>query len=38
MEVVQKVKDGETVERWIKTKESDFMQAQAKDALPTRKY
>ena len=38
MEVVQKVKDGETVERWIKTKESDFMQDQAKDALPTRKY
>jgi galactofuranose transport system substrate-binding protein len=38
MEVVQKVKDGETVERWIKTKESDFMQAQAKEALPTRKY
>jgi ABC-type sugar transport system substrate-binding protein len=38
MEVVQKVKDGETVERWIKTKESDFMQDQAKAALPTRKY
>jgi simple sugar transport system substrate-binding protein len=38
MEVVKKVKDGETVERWIKTKESDFMQDQAKDALPTRKY
>ncbi|WP_200307607.1 substrate-binding domain-containing protein [Streptomyces adelaidensis] len=38
MEVVQKVKDGETVERWIKTEESDFMQDQAKDALPTRKY
>ncbi|GGK78295.1 ABC transporter substrate-binding protein [Streptomyces flaveus] len=38
MEVVQKVKDGETVERWIKTKESDFMQDQAKEALPTRKY
>ncbi|WP_128379326.1 ABC transporter substrate-binding protein [Streptomyces cavernae] len=38
MEVVQKVKNGETVERWIKTKESDFMQDQAKDALPTRKY
>ncbi len=38
MEVVQKVKDGETVERWIKTKEGDFMQDQAKAALPTRKY
>jgi ABC-type sugar transport system substrate-binding protein len=38
MEVVQKVKDGETVERWIKTEESDFLQDQAKDALPTRKY
>ncbi|MGY1501186.1 ABC transporter substrate-binding protein [Streptomyces sp. QTS52] len=38
MEVVKKVKDGETVERWIKTKEGDFMQDQAKAALPTRKY
>ena len=38
MEVVKKVKDGETVERWIKTKEGDFTQDQAKAALPTRKY
>ncbi|WNZ11823.1 ABC transporter substrate-binding protein [Streptomyces sp. 11x1] len=38
MEVVQKVHDGEKVERWIKTEESDFLQDQAKDALPTRKY
>ncbi|MDX3312384.1 ABC transporter substrate-binding protein [Streptomyces sp. ME08-AFT2] len=38
MDVVKKVKNGETVERWIKTKEGDFMQDQAKDALPTRKY
>jgi len=38
MEVVQKVKDGETVERWIKTKEGDYTQDQAKAALPTRKY
>ncbi|WP_328771920.1 ABC transporter substrate-binding protein [Streptomyces sp. NBC_00286] len=38
MEVVQKVKDGETVERWIKTEESDFMQDQAKEVLPSRKY
>ncbi|MEH0422961.1 ABC transporter substrate-binding protein [Streptomyces sp. B21-083] len=38
MEVVKKVKNGEKVERWIKTKEGDFMQDQAKAALPTRKY
>ncbi|MDK1348721.1 ABC transporter substrate-binding protein [Streptomyces sp. 378] len=38
MEVVKKVHEGEKVERWIKTEESDFMQDQAKDALPTRKY
>jgi ABC-type sugar transport system substrate-binding protein len=38
MEVVKKVKNGESVERWIKTKEGDFMQDQAKAALPTRKY
>jgi ABC-type sugar transport system substrate-binding protein len=38
MEIVKKVHAGEKVERWIKTKESDFMQDQAKDALPTRKY
>jgi ABC-type sugar transport system substrate-binding protein len=38
MEVVKKVHDGEKVERWVKTEESDFMQDQAKDALPTRKY
>ncbi|MFD5268694.1 ABC transporter substrate-binding protein [Streptomyces sp. NPDC058335] len=38
MDVVKKVKDGEKVERWIKTEESDFMQDQAKAALPTRKY
>jgi ABC-type sugar transport system substrate-binding protein len=38
MEVVQKVKDGEKVERWIKTEESDFMQDQAKEVLPSRKY
>ncbi|MDO0915259.1 ABC transporter substrate-binding protein [Streptomyces sp. DT2A-34] len=38
MEAVKKVHAGETVERWIKTEESDFMQDQAKDALPTRKY
>ncbi len=38
MDVVKKVHAGEKVERWIKTEESDFMQDQAKDALPTRKY
>ncbi|MFJ2264193.1 ABC transporter substrate-binding protein [Streptomyces sp. NPDC087844] len=38
MELVKKVDDGETVERRIKTKEGDFLQEQAKDALPTRKY
>jgi simple sugar transport system substrate-binding protein len=38
MDVVKKVHAGETVERWIKTEESDFMQDQAKAALPTRKY
>jgi len=38
MELVQQVNDGKTVERRIKTKEGDFLQEQAKDALPTRKY
>ncbi|MEU5347735.1 MULTISPECIES: ABC transporter substrate-binding protein [unclassified Streptomyces] len=38
MTLVQEVKDGKTVERRIKTKEGDFLQEQAKDALPTRKY
>ncbi|SER45466.1 simple sugar transport system substrate-binding protein [Streptomyces sp. yr375] len=38
MEIVKKVHDGEKVERWIKTKEGDFTQDQAKAALPTRKY
>ncbi|GHA46134.1 LacI family transcriptional regulator [Streptomyces tauricus] len=38
MDLVKKVNDGETVERRIKTKEGDFLQEQAKEALPTRKY
>jgi ABC-type sugar transport system substrate-binding protein len=38
MEVVKTVHEGGSVERWIKTKESDFMQDQAKAALPDRKY
>ncbi len=38
MEVVKTVHEGGSVERWIKTKETDFMQDQAKAALPDRKY
>jgi galactofuranose transport system substrate-binding protein len=38
MDLVKKVDDGETVERRIKTEEGDFLQEQAKEALPTRKY
>jgi len=38
METVKKVLAGETVEKWIKTKEGDFMAADAAAALPTRKY
>jgi simple sugar transport system substrate-binding protein len=38
MDVVKKVHAGESVERWIKTKEGDFMQDQAAAALPNRKY
>jgi ABC-type sugar transport system substrate-binding protein len=38
MKLVQQVNDGKTVERRIKTKEGDFLQDQAKAALPTRKY
>ncbi|MFF7265234.1 ABC transporter substrate-binding protein [Streptomyces sp. NPDC008159] len=38
MDVVKKVKNGEKVERWVKTEESDFMQDQAKAELPNRKY
>ncbi|MFD3309123.1 ABC transporter substrate-binding protein [Streptomyces sp. NPDC058656] len=38
MDLVKQVNDGETVERRIKTEEGDFLQEQAKDALPTRKY
>jgi ABC-type sugar transport system substrate-binding protein len=38
METIKTVLAGGTVEKWIKTKESDFMAADAATALPTRKY
>ncbi|WP_217206159.1 ABC transporter substrate-binding protein [Streptomyces sp. AC550_RSS872] len=38
MEVVKQVHAGQKVERWIKTKESDFTQDQAKAELPNRTY
>ncbi|KUO14275.1 ABC transporter substrate-binding protein [Streptomyces sp. DSM 15324] len=38
MEVVKQVHEGQKVERWIKTKEGDFLQDQAKAELPNRKY
>jgi simple sugar transport system substrate-binding protein len=38
MDTIKKVLAGETVEKWIKTKESDFLAADAAAALPSRKY
>jgi galactofuranose transport system substrate-binding protein len=38
MQTVKAVVAGQTVEKWIKTKESDFMAADAAAALPQRKY
>jgi ABC-type sugar transport system substrate-binding protein len=38
METAKKVLAGETLDKWIKTNESEFDSAQAKAALPTRKY
>jgi len=38
METIKKVLAGETVEKWIKTKEDDFLAADAAAALPNRKY
>jgi ABC-type sugar transport system substrate-binding protein len=38
METVKAVLAGQTVEKWIKTKEGDFLAADAAAALPTRKY
>jgi ABC-type sugar transport system substrate-binding protein len=38
METVKAVLAGQTVEKWIKTKEGDFVAADAAAALPNRKY
>ena len=38
VDTVKKVIAGQSVDKWIKTKESDFTQDQAAAALPTRKY
>jgi simple sugar transport system substrate-binding protein len=38
METIKQVLAGQTVEKWIKTKESDFLAADAAAALPNRKY
>ena len=38
MDTIKKVLAGETVEKWIKTKEGDFLAADAAAALPNRKY
>jgi ABC-type sugar transport system substrate-binding protein len=38
METIKTVLGGGTVEKWIKTKEGDFMAADAAAALPNRKY
>jgi simple sugar transport system substrate-binding protein len=38
METVKAVLAGQTVEKWIKTKEGDFLAADAAAALPNRKY
>jgi simple sugar transport system substrate-binding protein len=38
METIKTVLSGGTVDKWIKTKESDFMAADAAAALPNRKY
>jgi simple sugar transport system substrate-binding protein len=38
METVKQVRAGQTVEKWIKTKEGDFMASDAAAALPSRKY
>jgi ABC-type sugar transport system substrate-binding protein len=38
METAKKVLAGETLDKWIKTNEAEFDPAQAKAALPTRKY
>jgi galactofuranose transport system substrate-binding protein len=38
MDTIKAVLAGQTVEKWIKTKESDFLAADAAAALPSRKY
>jgi len=38
METIKKVLNKETVDKWIKTKEDDFLAADAAAALPNRKY
>jgi ABC-type sugar transport system substrate-binding protein len=38
MDTIKKVLAGQTVEKWIKTKEEDFLAADAAAALPSRKY
>jgi galactofuranose transport system substrate-binding protein len=38
METIKSVLGGSSVEKWIKTKESDFMAADAAAALPNRQY
>jgi len=38
MDTIKTVLGGGTVEKWIKTKEGDFLAADAAAALPNRKY
>jgi ABC-type sugar transport system substrate-binding protein len=38
MDAVKKVLAGQTLDKWIKTDETEFTGPQARDALPTRKY
>jgi galactofuranose transport system substrate-binding protein len=38
METIKKVLDGQSVDKWIVTKESDFTQDQAATVLPSRQY
>lgn len=38
MDTIKKVLAGQTVDKWIKTQESDFLAADAAAALPSRKY
>jgi galactofuranose transport system substrate-binding protein len=38
MDTIKKVLAKQTVDKWIKTQESDFLAADAAAALPNRKY